>query len=146
MMKFYEYTINGQYSSARLQKPEYLAKDAVLIRVNDTFADLQNSPEYLADLAEQQAAQMEVTKADLWEAATGYREKRISAEGIIELKPFEKTHTKSGEIRLWIQAIWSLYYQKKAELEQGKSTSLDFSELGEMPHSFLEAMAEIEEN
>lgn len=92
-------------------------------------------------------------KSQLWSACTDYRKSRISEEGMIRLSPYENSHTKPGQIALWISSLWGSpsdqaasdgsYYSRRSFIEEGGVPSMDFSNFGELPVSFAESMQEI---
>ena len=92
-------------------------------------------------------------KDQLWNACTSYRKLKISEEGMIELKPHESNFTKAGQIRTWIAGLWGSpldtasadgsYYARKAFIEADGVPSMDFSNFGDLPVTFADAMQEI---
>lgn len=83
--------------------------------------------------------------ADLWTAADQYIAKSINgvgiglfAAGLVAQKP------KAAAVTAWTQAVWMEYYARKALwTEGGTLPNLDFSTMGEMPHTVLELSAEL---
>jgi hypothetical protein len=81
----------------------------------------------------------------LWQAAHDYEFARINGMaigvltvGVISNKP------KSLAIKAWSQSIWNLYYTRKPTVtEVMDSTLLDFTSIGEMPHSAPELTQEV---
>ena len=108
------------------------------------------------DRLESQKPDKESLKSQLWGACTDYRKARISEEGMIRLSPFEITHAKAGQIALWISGLWGSpsdsasedgsYYARRALIEEGGVPSMEFSNFGDLPISFAEAMQEILES
>lgn len=76
----------------------------------------------------------------LWEAADAYQTEYISSAafslvtlGVIANKP------KALAVKAWIDSLWIEYYSRKADIE---NASLDFSSVGDMPHTIPELMGE----
>ncbi|MCM8526119.1 MAG: hypothetical protein NE327_06355 [Lentisphaeraceae bacterium] len=81
--------------------------------------------------------------SQLWRKADKYISSRISVGGIVRLAPYEKTHAKPKAIADWMEAIWADYYTRRAEVTAGTfASNFDFTNNGEMPFSFEEALAE----
>lgn len=78
----------------------------------------------------------------LWEACTNYRKERISEEGLIYLNE-HKNFSKTKAVYDWVQSLWDEYYRQRAMIEQGQDPSYDFSDIGEMPYTFIECREEI---
>jgi len=76
----------------------------------------------------------------LWKAADEYQATYISSAafslvtlGVINSK------TKALAVKAWIDSLWTEYYVRKADIE---NASLDFSSIGDMPHTIQELMSE----
>lgn len=83
--------------------------------------------------------------SDLWSAANTYQESQISGAaiglltiGVIQNKPISVT------VMSWIQSIWELYYQRKAEMVYDPNPSIfDFSTIGQIPYTVPEIRVEV---
>lgn len=93
--------------------------------------------------AEEAEAQKLQLKEQLWQACNRYQESKISVGGMIELKPFGNSSAKCGAIRQWIKDLWADYYTRKAQIEAGQEVSFNFSNNGDLPHTYLEAATEV---
>jgi hypothetical protein len=76
----------------------------------------------------------------LWEAAHKYEYAQISgsAVGMLALGVIQQL-PKSLAVAAWIQGIWTLYYNRKAEFAQ----DYDYSSCGQIPFSVPEVMQEL---
>jgi len=118
--------------------------------VDDGNGPIQNpaiSPEdFPALLAAWQANNV----ASLWQSAYSYEFNRISgtavallAQGVVKGGPVAKA------ILEWSNSLWALYYERKPLVLAWASpagtdwTLMDFSSLGELPHSIPELLAEV---
>lgn len=81
-------------------------------------------------------------KEQLWNSCNSYQESKISVGGMLRLYPFQETHSKSIAIKYWLENLWADYYTRKAAVDAGEPVNFDFTNNGELPFSYLEAIAE----
>jgi hypothetical protein len=76
----------------------------------------------------------------LWKAARNYENDKISGTviGIITIGVMQ-SKTKCLAVQNWINSIWVEYYKRKA----GGSFDMDFSPVGQCPHSVPELVEEL---
>lgn len=100
-----------------------------------------NTPEP-ADIVDYTA----INIAGLWQSAHDYEFAQISgsAIGLLALG-VAAGRPKALAVQGWVHSIWSLYYERKAQVTGGPigSAHLDFSGCGEIPHTVPELMAEM---
>jgi hypothetical protein len=79
----------------------------------------------------------------LWNDCKRYNESKISTAGMVYLSRY-LDNTLVKKIYDWIDALWADYYARKDVIEAGGEPSFDFSNNGELPHTFLEVRQDIE--
>jgi hypothetical protein len=121
--------INGHYEQAW----EVLSFSAEIIAENQAAEALRI------------AQRIESNKAALWQAAHDYEYASINgvAIGMLTLGVIQGL-PKSLAVKAWTQALWNLYYERKALIVVVLDADLlDFSIVGNMPYSIPELMAEL---
>ena len=112
-------------------------------QVNNNLIEM--TPDEIAAIEALRVPPPEQSISQLWQACNSYQSDRISPGGIAALMPYRETHAKAGEIIAWLDNLWIDYYSRRDAVEAGTfDGNYDFTNNGEMPHTFREARAEIE--
>lgn len=104
--------------------------------------------------------------ARLWEECNEYQSSKIATLGVVNLGRKTEPNTKALAILQWVEDLWALYYTKRTaitdckigdsletivpgeadedgEISEDKLIDIyDFSQQGDIPYSYAEAMAE----
>ena len=96
--------------------------------------------------AEAQSRKLQNNISDLWSAADRYIYRYINGVGLSILSAgVHANKPKSRACAKWSDSVWAEYYVRKAKLEKGEAVSMDFSDIGAMPHDILELREEIQD-
>lgn len=96
--------------------------------------------------AEAQSRKLQNNISDLWNAADRYIYRYINGVGLSILSAgVHANKPKSRACAKWSDSVWAEYYARKEKLEQGEVVSMDFSDIGAMPHDILELREEIQD-
>lgn len=96
--------------------------------------------------ADAQSRKLQNNIADLWSAADRHIYRYVNGVGLAILNAGVVTgKPKARECAKWSDSVWAEYYVRKAKLEKGESVSMDFSDIGAMPHDILELREEIQD-
>ena len=96
--------------------------------------------------AEAQSRKLQNNISDLWNAADRYIYRYINGVGLSILSAgVYANKPKSRACAKWSDSVWAEYYVRKAKLEKGEAVSMDFSDIGAMPHDILELREEIQD-
>ena len=95
--------------------------------------------------AEAQSRKLQNNISDLWSAADRYIYRYINGVGLSILSAgVNANKPKARACAKWSDSVWAEYYVRKAKLEKGEAVSMDFSNIGAMPHDILELREEIQ--
>lgn len=79
----------------------------------------------------------------LWKAAKKYQEIQLDSMGYIEMKDKASNGGTKAQANVdWVQGIWSDYYSRKSLLLLNEIVSFDYSNNGDLPYNFYEALDE----
>lgn len=96
--------------------------------------------------ADAQSRKLQNNIADLWNAADRYIYRYVNGVGIAILSAgVHANKPKAKDCAKWSDAVWAEYYARKDKLEKGETVSMDFSDMGAMPHDILELREEIQD-
>lgn len=96
--------------------------------------------------ADAQSRKLQNNISDLWSAADRYIYRYINGVGLSILSAgVHANKPKARACAKWSDSVWAEYYVRKAKLEKGESVSMDFSNIGAMPHDILELREEIQD-
>lgn len=96
--------------------------------------------------ADAQSRKLQNNISDLWNAADRYIYRYINGVGLSILSAgVNANKPKARACAKWSDSVWAEYYVRKAKLEKGESVSMDFSDIGAMPHDILELREEIQD-
>ena len=96
--------------------------------------------------ADAQSRKLQNNISDLWSAADRYIYRYINGVGLSILSAgVHANKPKSRACAKWSDSVWAEYYVRKAKLEKGEAVSMDFSDIGAMPHDILELREEIQD-
>lgn len=96
--------------------------------------------------ADAQSRKLQNNIADLWSAADRYIYQYINGVGLAILAAgVYANKPKAIACAKWSDSVWAEYYVRKAKLEKGEAVSMDFSDIGAMPHDILELREEIQD-
>jgi hypothetical protein len=91
-----------------------------------------------------QLPQPTVSVQELWQAASDYECSFIQGSVIGDLMlGVALQKQKCLAVYAWKSSIWSLYYQRKAEIEGGGNPSTDFAGCGDIPFTVQEIVDEV---
>lgn len=91
-----------------------------------------------AILEKEQKEQIDI----LWKNCDDYQHKNIATVGLMKLYNKPEPNTKALAIVNWVEELWNLYYTKRANIVNMEEYSPDFSEHGELPFSYKDAIEE----
>lgn len=96
--------------------------------------------------ADAQSRKLQNNISDLWSAADRYIYRYINGVGLSILSAgVHANKPKARACAKWSDSVWAEYYVRKAKLEKGEAVSMDFSDIGAMPHDILELREEIQD-
>ena len=96
--------------------------------------------------ADAQSRKLQNNISDLWNAADRYICRYINGVGLSILSAgVHANKPKARACAKWSDSVWAEYYVRKAKLEKGEAVSMDFSDIGAMPHDILELREEIQD-
>ena len=96
--------------------------------------------------AEAQSRKLQNNISDLWSAADRYIYRYINGVGLSILSAgVHANKPKARACAKWSDSVWAEYYVRKEKLEKGEAVSMDFSDIGAMPHDILELREEIQD-
>ena len=96
--------------------------------------------------ADAQSRKLQNNISDLWNAADRYIYRYINGVGLSILSAgVHANKPKARACAKWSDSVWAEYYVRKTKLEKGESVSMDFSDIGAMPHDILELREEIQD-
>lgn len=106
--------------------------------IKDNVVELQYA---ITPLSTEELAQVNTNRiAQLWQSATTYEQRHISgsANNLLVIG-VTKSLPKAIAVQNWVNAIWAEYYLRKINTSNYNN---DFSNVGSMPHSVTELIAE----
>ena len=96
--------------------------------------------------ADAQSRKLQNNISDLWNAADRYIYRYINGVGLSILSAgVHANKPKARACAKWSDSVWAEYYVRKEKLEKGEAVSMDFSDIGAMPHDILELREEIQD-
>lgn len=124
-----------------------------------------NEPQYQDSIVEMTPEDVIQIEADirykeisrLWEECNKYQQDRIATLGIVNLNAKTAPNTKAQEIIQWVNDLWNEYAIRRAriatirpgnsfdEVDEVNNINIDifdFSNMGNIPHSYFDAMGE----